>query len=136
MQAIASRQLSDLSLKNLIRRNKPKLDTEGNYLANKQAQKSGLNKSFVDAAHGQFVSILKWVAWKLGKQVIEVDPWGTSQHCYNCLKKTPKALSDRWHDCSCGVSIQRDHNSALPIEKVGLGVASLKNALKGKKPTP
>ncbi|MFB2983812.1 RNA-guided endonuclease InsQ/TnpB family protein [Microseira sp. BLCC-F43] len=126
-----------LSLKNLIRRNKPKTDSEGNYVANGQSARAGLNKSFVDAAHGQFVSILKWVAWKLGKRVIEVDPWGTSQHCHNCLNKTPKALSDRWHDCSnCGVSMQRDHNSAILIKKVGLGVASLKNALKGKKPTP
>jgi putative transposase len=129
--------VEDLSLKNLIRRNKPKLDSEGNYVPNGQASKSGLNKSFVDAAHGQFVSILKWVAWKLGKRVIEVDPWGTSQHCHNCLNKTPKALSDRWHDCSsCGTSMQRDHNSAILIKKVGLGVASLKNAPRGKKPTP
>jgi putative transposase len=128
--------VEDLSLKNLIRRNKPKLDSDGNYVANGQAQKSGLNKSFVDAAHGQFVSILKWVAWKLGKRVIEVDPWGTSQHCHNCLNKTPKALSNRRHYCSsCGVSMHRDHNSALLIKKVGLGFASLKNAPRGKKPT-
>src|SRR5919199_1770601 len=33
---------------------------------------SGLNKSFSDAAHGQFVSILKWIAWKLGKRVIRL----------------------------------------------------------------
>jgi putative transposase len=129
--------VEDLSLKNLIRRNKPKTDSQGNYVANGQSAKSGLNKALVDAAHGQFVSILKWIAWKLGKRVIEVDPWGTSQYCHNCLNKTPKALSDRWHECSnCGVSMQRDHNSAILIKKVGLGVASLKNALKGNKPTP
>ncbi len=129
--------VEDLSLKNLIRRNKPKLDESGNYLPNGQAAKSGLNKSFVDAAHGQFVQILKWVAWKLGKRVIEVDPWGTSQHCHNCLNKTPKTLSDRWHNCSrCGADLQRDHNSAILIQKVGLGVASLKNVPREKKPAP
>jgi putative transposase len=129
--------VEDLSLKNLIRRNKPKVDTEGNYLPNGQAASSGLNKSFVDAAHGQFVQILKWVAWKLGKRVIEADPWGTSQHCHHCLSETPKALSDRWHNCSkCAASLHRDYNSAMLIKKVGLGVASLKKAPKGKKPTP
>lgn len=57
--------VEDLNLRNLTRRNKPKLDTKGNYLPNGPAVKSGLNKSFVDAAQGQFVQILKWVAWKL-----------------------------------------------------------------------
>lgn len=129
--------VEDLSLKNLIRRNKPKLDNEGNYLPNGQAAKTGLNKSFIDAAHGQFVQILKWVAWKLGKQVVEVDPWGTSQHCHQCLHETPKTLSDRWHSCSnCGADLQRDHNSAILIKKVGLGVASLKKVPREKKPTP
>ncbi|MGK7876966.1 MAG: RNA-guided endonuclease TnpB family protein, partial [Xenococcaceae cyanobacterium] len=43
--------------------------------------------------------------------------------------RVPKSLSDRWHDCPhCGASMQRDHNSGILIKKVGLGVASLKNA--------
>ncbi|MEG3903851.1 MULTISPECIES: zinc ribbon domain-containing protein, partial [unclassified Microcoleus] len=52
--------------------------------------KSGLNKSLLDAAHGQFASVLKYVAWKLGKSVLFVDPKGTSQNCWNCLNKVPK----------------------------------------------
>lgn len=129
--------VEDLSLKNLIRRNQLKLDNQGNYMPNGQAAKSGLNKSFVDAADGQFVQILKWVAWKLGKRVIEVDPWGTTQHCHYCLKQTPKTLSDRWHNCSdCGASLHRDHNSAILIKQVGLGVASLKNVPRENKPAP
>lgn len=128
--------VENLSLKNLIRRNKPKLDNEGNYLPNGQKAKSGLNKSFVDAAHGQFVQILKWVAWKLGKRVIEVDPRGTSQYCHHCLNQVPKTLSDRWHSCSCGADLHRDHNSAILIKKVGLGVASLHTVPREKKPAP
>ncbi len=114
--------VEDLELGNLIRRNKPKTDDKGKYLPNNQAQKSGLNKSFVDAALGQFVQIFKFVAWKLGKKVVEVNPRGTSQYCYSCLNKVLKALSDRWHSCSCGVELQRDYNSAILIKKVGLGV--------------
>ncbi|WP_293158123.1 transposase, partial [Microcoleus sp. bin48.metabat.b7b8b9.023] len=57
--------VEDLSLKNLTRRAKSKTDIEdGNlvYLPNGQSAKSGLNKSMLDAAHGQFASVLKYVA--------------------------------------------------------------------------
>ena len=97
--------VEDLKLKNLIRRNKPKPDGEGVFLPNGQAQIRGMNKSWLDAGHSAFVTILKWVAWKLGKRVVKVDPWGTSQFCYACLNKVPKTLSERWHQCQCGASL-------------------------------
>ena len=130
--------VEDLRIKNLTRRAKVKTDIEnGNlvYLPNGQAAKSGLNKSMLDAAHGQFAIVLKYVAWKLGKSVLFVDPKGTSQHCWNCLNKVPKELSDRWHSCQCGESLDRDENSAKLIQKIGLnyesggGASSLKKAL-------
>jgi len=130
--------LEDLSIKNLTRRAQVKTDIEnGNlvYLPNGQASKSGLNKSMLDAAHGQFTTVLKYVAWKLGKSVLFVDPKGTSQHCWNCLNKVPKELSDRWHFCQCGESLDRDENSAKLIKRIGLnhesggGTPSLKKAL-------
>jgi putative transposase len=129
--------VEDLSIKNLTRRAKPKTDIDnGNlvYLPNGQSAKSGLNKSMLDAAHGQFASILKYVAGKLGKNVLFVAPKGTSQHCWNCLNKVQKELSDRWHSCQCGESLDRDENSAKLIKKIGLnhesggGTSSLKKA--------
>ncbi len=129
--------IEDLSLGGLIRRNKLKTDDTGKITANGQAAKSGLNKSMTDAALGQFAQVLKWVAQKLGKRVIEVDPKGTSQHCWACLNKVPKELSDRWHSCQCGEELPRDINSGLLIKKIGLighslgmVTASVKNALK------
>ncbi|WP_445246978.1 RNA-guided endonuclease InsQ/TnpB family protein [Microcoleus sp. OTE_8_concoct_300] len=133
--------VEDLSVKNLTRRAKPKTDSEnGNlvYLPNGQSAKSGLNKSMLDAAHGQFASVLKYVAGKLGKTVLFVDPKGTSQHCWDCLNKVPKELSDRWHSCQCGESLDRDENSAKLIKKIGLsyesggGTPSLKKAFEKK----
>ena len=128
--------VEDLKLKNLTRRAKPRISNEGEWLPNGQAAKSGLNKSMLDAAHGQFVQVLKWVAWKLGKVVKEVDPRGTSQHCWHCFAEVAKQLSDRWHYCQCGKSLHRDDNSAKLIKKIGLlcsivGVVptSLKTAL-------
>lgn len=120
--------IEDLKIANLKRKNKPKKDENGKYLPNGQSAKSGMNKSWSDCGIGQFVEILQQVAKKLGKLVIKVNPSGTSQHCHACLNHVPKELKDRWHECDCGESLDRDHNSALLIQKVGLGIASLKNA--------
>ncbi len=120
--------IEDLKLKNLIRRNKPKSDGKGGFLPNRQSQSSGMNKSWLDAGHSSFFQILEWVAWKLGKRVIKVNPWGTSQHCYACLNKVPKSLSDRWHSCSCGASLNRDENSGKLLKLLGLGLASIETA--------
>ena len=128
----------DLKISNLARRNKPKMDEKGNYLPNKQAQKSGLNKSFYDAGLAQFIDILDYKAGKAhrprrgflgvrteqaaGLKVIKVNPKGTSQCCSSCLNVVPKELSDRWHDCPyCECSLDRDHNSAILIKLRGLG---------------
>jgi putative transposase len=120
--------IEDLKLKNLIRRNKPKPDGQGGFLPNRQSQSSGMNKSWLDAGHSSFLQILEWVAWKLGKRVIKVNPWGTSQHCYSCLNKVSKSLSDRWHSCSCGASLNRDENSGKLLKLLGLGLASIQTA--------
>ncbi len=120
--------VEDLKLKNLIKRNKPLPDGKGGFLPNNQAQSSGMNKSWLDAGHSQFFQILEWVAWKLGKRVIKVNPWGSSQYCYACLNKVSKTLSDRWHSCSCGASLNRDENSGKLLKLLGLGLASIKTA--------
>lgn len=120
--------IEDLKPKNLIRRNKPKPDGQGGFLPNQQSRSSGMNKSWLDAGHSSFFQILEWVAWKLGKRVIKVNPWGTSQHCYACLNKIPKSLSDRWHSCPCGASLNRDENSGKLLKLLGLGLASIKTA--------
>ncbi|NES07793.1 MAG: transposase [Okeania sp. SIO2F4] len=38
--------------------------------------------------------MLEYVAWKLGNKVIKVDRKGTSQHCWGCLNKVSKSLSE------------------------------------------
>lgn len=115
--------LEDLNLKGLTKRNKVKQDEFGSYLPNNQAQKSGLNKSFLDAGFGQFGDILSYIAAKAGGQVIKVKPNYTSLICSNCDEYCPKELSDRIHSCkACGVEMDRDINAAINIKRVGLGV--------------
>ncbi|NEP45352.1 MAG: transposase, partial [Okeania sp. SIO2H7] len=105
-----------LQISNLVRRCKAKLGDNGQFLPNGQSAKSGLNKSLQDAAFGQFVQVLEYVAWKLGKELSCVDPKGTSQHCWECLNKVSKSLSERWHSCpKCGQEVDRDYNSPTPL---------------------
>lgn len=115
--------VEDLSVKNMSKRAKPKLDDSGYFLPNGQSAKSGLNKSVADAGWSQFINILSFKAERAGQRVIKVNPKGTSQYCSACLSYVPKELSDRWHSCPhCGLQLDRDTNAAVLIKKVGLGV--------------
>jgi len=115
--------VEDLAVKNLSKRCKPKQDEKGNYVANGQSRKSGLNKSIADAGWAQFINILSFKAESAGGKVVKINPKNTSQVCSNCLNVVPKTLKDRWHFCDqCNLSIDRDTNSAILIKKVGLGV--------------
>ncbi len=126
--------VEDLDLKNLTKRISAKIDEKGKFLPNHQAQKSGLNKSFLDAGFGKFVDILSYIVEKTGGQVIKVKPNYTSQICCNCDAYTPKTLSDRVHDCkACNVGIlNRDINAAVNIKRVGLGVFPTRKSRRGK----
>lgn len=45
--------------------------------------RSNLAKSILDAAWGQFLTILEAVAVKCGNWIVKVDPKGLSQECAN-----------------------------------------------------
>lgn len=85
----------DLNIKNMSARCQPKQDEAGNFMANGQSRKSGLNKSILDAAWGSFLEILKFKAETAGSLVVAVNPSGTSQNCSSCAQKVPKTLKDR-----------------------------------------
>ena len=113
--------IEDLKIRNMKRRNKPK-KVDGIFVSNGQASSSGLNKSWSDNGVANFVQILSQVAQKYGTRILKVAPKGTSQHCSKCLNRVSKTLSERWHDCNtCGLSCDRDYNSALLIKKLAVG---------------
>jgi putative transposase len=79
-------------------------------------QNAGLNRSILDAGWSQFLTVLSEKLEARGGVLVRVDPRGTSQRCSRCGARVPKALSERWHQCSaCGLSLHRDHNAALNI---------------------
>jgi putative transposase len=81
-----------------------------------------LAKSISDAGWSAFLSILSCTAVEAGKTVVAVPPAYTSQACSGCGMLVHKGLSVRWHSCpECGTSLQRDHNAARNIVRLGAG---------------
>ena len=81
-----------------------------------------LAKSVNDAGWSSFITNLTYKAAEAGRVLLKVDPRGTSQRCV-CGAPNPKTLSQRWHYCEiCGLSVPRDHASALEILRLGLSL--------------
>ncbi|NES82091.1 MAG: transposase [Moorea sp. SIO2B7] len=75
-----------------------------------------LSKSVLDAAWGQFITLLEAVAVKCGSLVVKVNPHGMSIDCSGCGTKVPKTLSVRTHECpKCSLVMDRDENAAINI---------------------
>jgi putative transposase len=78
-----------------------------------------LSKQVHDVAWGRFVALLVSKAEKAGREVILVNPSGTSQECggVGCGRVVPKTLKERMHRCPhCGMVLPRDQNSGAVIE--------------------
>lgn len=77
-----------------------------------------LAKSVHDAGWSQFIDILRFKAEEAGRQVVAVNPSGTSQVCSGCgcEPSERKTLAVRTHRCSeCGLVLDRDTNAARNI---------------------
>jgi putative transposase len=81
-----------------------------------------LSKQVHDASWASFIAKLAYKAEEAGRQLVKIDPRGTSQRC-PCGAKVPKKLSDREHVCTaCGLITTRDHASAAEILRLGLSL--------------
>ena len=98
---------------------KPDPEQKGAYLPNGASAKAGLNLSILDAGWGQFQQYCVAKAESAGRRVLFVDPRYTSQRCSQCGAIVKKELSERWHSCSCGCALDRDHNAAKNILQAG-----------------
>ncbi|MEM8777587.1 MAG: transposase [Cyanobacteria bacterium P01_G01_bin.49] len=112
-----------LNLAGLSRRNKAKTDETGKFLPNGQSAKSGLNKSWADAAFGQFFEILKFKAEKAGALVIPVNPQYTSQLLpyKDEFIFTDCSIREYW-DEELSLWVDRDIASSINVKRVGLDV--------------
>jgi putative transposase len=81
-----------------------------------------LAKSISDASWSRFIQYCTYKAENAGKQVILVNPRGTSQICSSCGATVRKTLAVRIHKCECGLEIDRDVNAAINILRLGTGL--------------
>lgn len=113
----------DLNLKGLTQRNKVKQDDDGAYIPNGQSAKSGLNKSWLDAAFGQFFKTLDYIAAKAGAVVISKKPAYTSMllSYRNEIIFTDCSIRDYWDEQN-SLMVDRDINAAINLKRLGLGI--------------
>ena len=113
----------ELNLKGLTKRNKVKQDDNANYLPNGQSAKSGLNKSWLDAAFGQFFLTLEYIAAKAGSVVVSQKPAYTSMVlCYrNEIIFTDCSMRDYWDEQN-SLMVDRDINAAINLKRLGLDI--------------
>jgi putative transposase len=84
--------------------------------------RSRFAKPLHDVGWGRFLAILSDKAAEAGREIVRVNPNGTSQRC-PCGAPVPKTLAVRWHHCpSCQLSVPRDQASALEILRLGLSL--------------
>lgn len=75
-----------------------------------------LSKSILDAGWSTFTTLLTNKAVEAGRQVLFVNPAYTSKTCSSCgALFEDLTLVDRWVECRCGLSLDRDHNAAKNI---------------------
>jgi hypothetical protein len=81
-----------------------------------KAWQKQFGKSIGLRAPGMFVEHLKRIVAKTGGTLSEVGTRQTklSQYCHGCKTYVKKPLSQRWHQCPCGIGpVQRDLYSAF-----------------------
>lgn len=100
---------------------------------NRMVHNHCLAKSIIDAAWSQFAAHLTYKAAWAGTTLVAVNPAYTSQDCSQCGHRERKTLAQRVHQCRCcGLTMDRDHNAALNILRLGqqsLGVCPRSSGL-------
>jgi putative transposase len=115
--------LEKLHIAGMTRRPAPKPDqaNPGAFLPNRAAAKAGLSKAILDAGWAQFATILTAKAESAGRQVVFVNPAGTSSTCHLCGRECARPRQDIVI-CPAHGTIDADVNGARNIAtRAGLG---------------
>lgn len=99
---------------------------------NMDAMKRLWGRKVSDLAFAQFVTIVEWVAFKRGKQVIFLDRWTpTTQPCSNCGERQKLTLQERNFACGhCDLTLDRDHNAAINIRRAGASAQTVRGEVR------
>ena len=110
--------METLSVQNMTRKAKKKLDANGKPARNGQASKRAMNRNILRNGWSGFAEKLAYKAQWHGRTFVQVDRfYPSSRLCHNCGHKYDGLrLSERdWVCESCGVLHDRDVNAALNI---------------------
>ena len=110
----------DLRIANLTRSASGTIEAPGRNVA----QKSGLNRSILDAGWGVFVAILSHKAESAGRELIAVNPAHTSRTCARCghVAKENRPTQAEFACTACGHTAHADVNAAINILRAGLAL--------------
>ncbi|MEV5740653.1 transposase [Microbispora rosea] len=110
----------DLRITNMTRSATGTIDAPGRNVA----QKSGLNRSILDAGWGVFLTVLAHKAESAGRQLIAVNPVNTSRtcaHCGHCAAENRPSQAE--FKCQvCAHEAHADVNAAVNILRAGLAL--------------
>ena len=110
--------METLSVQNMTRKAKKKVDANGKYARNGQSAKRVMNRNILRNGWSSFVDKITYKAQWYGRVLVQVDRfYPSSRLCNNCGHKYDGLLlSEREWVCeSCGTSHDRDVNAALNI---------------------
>ena len=105
--------IEDLKLQNMTKSSKGNEEEHGKNVP----QKSGLNRTLLNAALGMSKQFLEYKTKYSGKKLIEVDPKNTSITCMECgnVNKKNRKTRDMFKCTKCGYTVDADLNSARNI---------------------
>jgi putative transposase len=87
-----------------------------------------LAKSIADVSWNMLINMTMYKAESAGSTVVLVNPANTSKMCSRCGLLVEKTLADRVHKCTrCGLIMDRDHNAAINILRLGLQSVGIKS---------
>lgn len=111
--------VEDLKTKNMSKSSKGNEIVHGK----KVKQKSGLNRTILNASFYQFVSMIQYKQTMLNdKLFVKVNPQYTSQECSQCgnIDKNNRPKQDRFRCSACGFETNPDIQASKTILKRGL----------------
>jgi putative transposase len=84
-------------------------------------QQNGNSRNIVSMSWYKLRKAFERHGKKNGCHIVEVPPEGTTKRCAKCGVESEKPLWVREHSCpSCGYETDRDHNSSIEVQRLGL----------------
>ncbi len=112
----------DLNVKGMTKKPRAKKNSNGKWARNNASSKAGLSKKILGSSWGKILTYTKYKAVKAGKLCIKINPFQTSQECFQCGHIHPdnRISQSRFVCQACGHQDNADHNASKVIARRGV----------------